>query len=208
MLRCTDTNHKQDQLNYCEAGFQSLTVCVLVYSSVAHYVWLNDEKMQSHRNVPHSWFSPKHRCFLFLILVHILGNYTDIFWCSTSFTADLTPDCFPVFLLFFKGRTRTCCPQLTVGTCCWTRWGGRVRTTRHWVTSTSTTSSWGSCRSVRTPHGSSRRWGWAHTATCDCRTRLTTFWSQHCVTRTDVNVLMRILSIGYNGWLTFIQPII
>lgn len=67
----------------------------------------------------------------------------------------------PVFLrsFYFLGKTRTCCHRSTAGICCWTRWGGRARTTPPWVTSTSTTSSWGSCRSARTPRGYSRRWG-------------------------------------------------
>lgn len=62
--------------------------------------------------------------------------------------------------LFYLEKTRTCCRRWTVGTCCWTRWGGRVKTTPLWVTSTSTMSSWGSCRSARTPRGYWRRWGW------------------------------------------------
>lgn len=66
------------------------------------------------------------------------------------------PNCCPLLHL---GKTKTCCHLWTVGTCCWIRWGGRVRTMQHWATSTSTMSSWGSCKLARTLHGCSRRWG-------------------------------------------------
>lgn len=75
--------------------------------------------------------------------------------CGDEFMFDL----WTFSLWFVPGKTRTCCRRSTAGTCSWTRWGGRVRTTPPWATSTSTTSSWGSCRSVRTPRGCSRRWG-------------------------------------------------
>lgn len=80
----------------------------------------------------------------------------DIWTCSNA----LMQQHFSFPPLFYLEKTRTCCRRWTVGTCCWTRWGGRVKTTPLWATSTSTMSSWGSCRSARTPRGYWRRWGW------------------------------------------------
>lgn len=62
---------------------------------------------------------------------------------------------FPLFLSAEK--TRTSFPQWTVGICCWTRWGGRVKTTPRWATSIWTMSSCASCRSARTQHALWRR---------------------------------------------------
>lgn len=61
--------------------------------------------------------------------------------------------------LWLSGRTRTCFLLWTAGICCWTKWGGRVRTTPHSATFTSTTSSHASRMSARTTCVCSRRWG-------------------------------------------------
>lgn len=63
------------------------------------------------------------------------------------------------WLYYATGKTRTCCLRWTAGTCSWTRWGERVRTTPRSATCTSTMSSHASRMSARTTCVCLRRWG-------------------------------------------------
>lgn len=102
-------------------------------------------------------------------------------------------DCF-FSLPWCAGKTRTSFPQWTVGICCWTRWGGRVKTTPRWVTSTWTMSSCASCRSARTRHALWRRLELQLSCFLSRQTRKRIIWPL------ESNMLVNILYVSW--WLT------